>query len=80
MHPGRRNFWAVWLALFTTSMGLMAFLPVLALYVEEEFGIREPREVAFWASVIYGVGLGRAVLGRFFAGRPEGSPLSRAAR
>ena len=56
MHAGRRNFRAVWLALFTTSMGLMAFLPVLALYVEEEFGIQDPREVAFWASVIYGVG------------------------
>lgn len=56
MHPGRRNFWAVWLALFTTSMGLMAFLPVLALYVEEEFGITDPQDVAFWASVIYGVG------------------------
>ena len=56
MHPGRRNFWAVWLALFTTSMGLMAFLPVLALYVEEEFGITDPSDVAFWASVIYGVG------------------------
>lgn len=56
MHPGRRNFRAVWLALFTTSLGLMAFLPVLALYVEEEFGISEPEEVAFWASVIYGVG------------------------
>lgn len=56
MLPGRRNFRAVWLALFTTSMGLMAFLPVLALYVEEEFGITDPKEVAFWVSVIYGVG------------------------
>jgi MFS family permease len=44
------------LALFTTSMGLMAFLPVLALYVEEELGVQDPREVAFWASVIYGAG------------------------
>lgn len=56
MRAGRRNFRAVWLALFATALGLMAFLPVLALYVEEEFGIREPKEVAFWASVIYGVG------------------------
>ena len=56
MHPGRRNFRAVWLALFTTSMGLMALLPVLALYIEEEFGITDPTEVAFWASVIYGLG------------------------
>ncbi|MEC9047976.1 MAG: MFS transporter [Planctomycetota bacterium] len=56
MLPGRRNFRAVWLALFTTSLGLMAFLPVLALYVEEEFGITDPKEVALWASVIYGAG------------------------
>ena len=46
----------MWLALFTTSMGLMAMLPVLALYIEEEFGIQDPTEVAFWASVIYGLG------------------------
>jgi len=37
-------------------MGLMAFLPVLALYVEEEFGIADPQDVAMWASIIYGAG------------------------
>ena len=37
-------------------MGMMAFLPVLALYVEEEFGISDPQQVALWAAVIYGVG------------------------
>lgn len=37
-------------------MGLMAFLPVLALYVEEEFGIQDPQEVAFWAGLIFGAG------------------------
>lgn len=37
-------------------MGLMAFLPVLALYIREEFGIDDPQQVAFWASVIFGVG------------------------
>ena len=31
-------------------------LPVLALYIEEEFGIQDPTDVAFWASVIYGLG------------------------
>ncbi|MFK7742023.1 MAG: MFS transporter [Planctomycetota bacterium] len=56
MHPGRRNFRAVWLSLFTTAMGLMALLPVLALYVEERFGIVDPVEAAFWASIIYGAG------------------------
>ena len=35
-------------------MGLMAFLPVLALYVQERFGIADGPELAFWASIIYG--------------------------
>lgn len=56
MHPGRRNFRSVWLSLFFTAMGLMAFLPVLALYVESEFGIEDPQDVALWASLIYGAG------------------------
>jgi DHA1 family multidrug resistance protein-like MFS transporter len=54
LDPGRRNFHAVWPSLFATSMGLMAFLPVLALYVQERFGIDDEAELAFWASVIYG--------------------------
>lgn len=55
MDPGRRNFHAVWPSLFATSMGLMAFLPVLALYVQERFGIDDPAELAFWVGIIYGV-------------------------
>jgi DHA1 family multidrug resistance protein-like MFS transporter len=55
LDPGRRNFHAVWPSLFATSMGLMAFLPVLALYVQERFGIDDPAELAFWTSVVYGV-------------------------
>ncbi len=54
LEPGRRNFHAVWPSLFATSMGLMAFLPVLALYVQERFHIEEGPELAFWASIIYG--------------------------
>jgi len=37
-------------------MGLMAFLPVLALHVEEQFGIEDPEEVAMWAGLIFGAG------------------------
>ena len=55
MDPGRRNFHAVWPSLFATSMGLMAFLPVLALYVQERFEIDDGAELAFWAGIIYGV-------------------------
>lgn len=54
MHPGRRNFLAVWPSLFATSMGLMAFLPVLALHVHERFGLDEAHGLALWVSVIYG--------------------------
>ncbi len=48
------NFHAVWPSLFATAMGLMAFLPVLALYVKERFGIDDPQELAWWAGSIYG--------------------------
>ena len=54
MHPGRRNYLAVWPSLFATSMGLMAFLPMLALHVQEQFAIDDANELAFWASLIYG--------------------------
>jgi MFS family permease len=54
LHPGRRNFLAVWPSLFATSMGLMAFLPMLALYVQERFGIDDPSALTFWASIVYG--------------------------
>jgi hypothetical protein len=36
-----------------------------------------PLDPGYGYGVIYGVGRGRAVLGRFFDGRPEGSALSR---
>lgn len=54
MESWRRNFHAVWPSLFATSMGLMAFLPTLALYVQERFHIEDAQERAFWAAVIYG--------------------------
>ncbi|MEO6598004.1 MAG: MFS transporter [Planctomycetota bacterium] len=69
LDPGRRNFHAVWPSLFATSMGLMAFLPVLALYVQERFGIDDPKELAFWAGLIYGTApLTAAVLGPVWGG------------
>lgn len=64
MEPHRRNFHAVWPSLFATSMGLMAFLPVIADYVRERFAIRDAQEVAFWAGIIYGTApLAAAVFG-----------------
>jgi MFS transporter, DHA1 family, multidrug resistance protein len=54
LEPWRRNFHAVWPSLFATSMGLMAFLPTLSLYVRERFGIADAKELAFWAGIIYG--------------------------
>ncbi|MBL8752419.1 MAG: MFS transporter [Planctomycetes bacterium] len=67
MDPGVRNFRAVWPSLFATSMGLMAFLPVLALYVKERFGVDDPAELRFLASVIYGAApFAAAVAGPFW--------------
>ena len=34
-------------------MGLMAFLPMLPLYVQERFGINDPVELLFWAGIVY---------------------------
>ncbi|MFY9343108.1 MAG: MFS transporter [Planctomycetota bacterium] len=62
-----RNFHAVWPSLFATSMGLMAFLPVIALYVRERFAIEDPAALAGWASVIYGAApFAAAIAGPFW--------------
>ncbi|MBK8100854.1 MAG: MFS transporter [Planctomycetes bacterium] len=69
MHPWQRNYLAVWPSLFATSMGIMAYLPVLALYVEERFGITDPIELAFWAGIIYGTApFAAAVCGPIWGG------------
>lgn len=49
-----RNFLAVWPSLFVVAMGLMAFVPMLPLYIEERFGIADPAEVRRWAGLVYG--------------------------
>lgn len=36
-------------------MGLMAFLPVLTVYVGERYGISDPEELTLWGGLIYGV-------------------------
>ncbi len=63
----RRTHLAVWCSLFATSMGLMAILPVLTLYVEERFAIDDPGELTWWAGMIYGVApLLAAICGPFW--------------
>jgi len=54
LDPGRRNFHAVWPSLFATSTGLMAFLPVLTLYVQERFHVPPGPELVYWGSMVYG--------------------------
>lgn len=50
-------------------MGLMAVVPVLALYVKERFAIEDPAELAFWAGIIYGVApLCAAIAGPMWGG------------
>jgi MFS family permease len=64
--PGR-NFLAVWPSLFVVSMGLMAFVPMLPLYIEERFGIEDPDEVRRWSGLIYGAApFAAAVCGPFW--------------
>lgn len=48
-------------------MGLMAFLPMLALYVQERFHVDDPAELAWLASLIYGgAPLAAALAGPFW--------------
>ncbi|MBL8748407.1 MAG: MFS transporter [Planctomycetes bacterium] len=69
MDSGRRNFHAVWPSLFATSTGLNAFLPVLAFYVQERFGIVDGAELAFWTSIVYGAApLAAALAGPLWGG------------
>ena len=49
----QRNLFAVWPSLFATSLGLMAMLPTLPLYVEERFQVTDPQELSELAAVIY---------------------------
>ena len=49
-----RNLVAVWPSLFVVSMGLMAVIPTLPLYLRDRFGITDEREIAWWAAVVYG--------------------------
>jgi MFS family permease len=55
LSASRRNFWAVLPSLFATSMGLLAMLPTLTLYVEERFHIDNAHELARWSGAIYGI-------------------------
>jgi DHA1 family multidrug resistance protein-like MFS transporter len=64
-----RNFWAVLPSLFATSMGLMAVLPTLALYVEERFHIADKNELTRWSGAIYGMApLTAAIAGPIWGG------------
>lgn len=52
----KRNFLATWPSLFVVSLGLMAVLPTLPLYVEERYGIRDPDLLRRWSGLIYAAG------------------------
>jgi DHA1 family multidrug resistance protein-like MFS transporter len=50
--------------MFAVSLGLMAVLPTLPLYIEERFDIHDPAEVRWWAGAIFGAGpLAAALIG-----------------
>jgi len=60
----QRNLFAVWPSLFATSLGLMAMLPTLPLYVEERFNVTDPQELSELAAIIYAAApLSAAVFG-----------------
>jgi DHA1 family multidrug resistance protein-like MFS transporter len=51
MHAWKRTFLLVWLNNFVTAMGMMAFLPLLPLYLRE-LGLRDPAAVTIWSGVL----------------------------
>lgn len=56
LEPWFRNLLAVWPCMFTMSMGLMAVIPMLPLYIEERFELADPYLVRTWTGIIYGAG------------------------
>ncbi|MBK8975264.1 MAG: MFS transporter [Planctomycetes bacterium] len=59
----QRNFRAVWPSLFVVSAGMMAFVPMLPLYVRERFGLAGG-DLELWAGLIYGAApLSAALIG-----------------
>jgi MFS family permease len=53
MPSWKRTFWAVWVANLITAIGMMAFLPFFASHVED-LGLRDEREIATWAGILFG--------------------------
>jgi DHA1 family multidrug resistance protein-like MFS transporter len=54
--PWKRNFLVTWPSLFLVSLGLMAVIPVLPLYVERKCGLTDPDLVRSWSAWIYAAG------------------------
>lgn len=52
----KRNFLTTWPSLFLVSLGLMAVIPVLPLYVESKCRLADPDLVRTWAAWIYAAG------------------------
>lgn len=52
----QRNLWAVWPSMFVVSLGLMAVIPTLPLYIRERFAVDDPDEVASWTALVFGAG------------------------
>lgn len=50
--PTGRNYLALWPSMLAVSMGLMAILPTLGLYIDEQFGL-EGEELSFWTGWVY---------------------------
>ncbi len=63
----KRNYFAVWPSMLFVSMGLMAILPSLPLYIEERFGVSDEDELRMWTGAIWGgAPLAAACMGPFW--------------
>ena len=51
MQLWRRNLILVWINNFITAVGMMAFLPLFPLYLQE-VGVTDPAQVRIWSGVL----------------------------
>jgi MFS family permease len=50
----QRNLIAVWPGMFAVSLGMMAVIPSLPLYIRDRFAIEDPAAVADWTALVFG--------------------------
>ncbi|QRG68516.1 MFS transporter [Brevibacillus choshinensis] len=54
METWRRNLYVLCGSLFIVMIGMSMIMPFLPLYIQQDFGVKDPHEVTAWAGIIFG--------------------------